>query len=83
MTDPEILLAATRYEKVRKLNPREYSIPRNDESLSTSMGTCKEIFEKLTTFDSDLDGCLPILEFFVTRATFGCNGYQQANNGNL
>ena len=56
---------------------------RTGESLSTSMGKCKGIFERLTTFDSGLEGYLPFFESFVTRDTFGCNGYEQANNGNL
>ena len=122
MTTPETLLAATRYEKVRKLNPREYSelwndciindiqfddaidalpepfraslkeepktcqtckhwVPdtaRIDKSLATSMGKCKEIFEKLTTFDGELEGYLPFFESFITESNFGCNGYEQA-----
>jgi len=49
----------------------------------TSMGKCKEIFKKLTTFEEDLEAHLPFLESFVTEATFGCNEYEQANNGNL
>lgn len=51
--------------------------------VATSMGKCKEIFKKLTASDSDLEGHLPFFEDFTTRATFGCNGYKQANNGNL
>ena len=42
------------------------------------MGTCKGIFEKLTTFDGELEGYLPFFESFVTKSTFGCNGYEQA-----
>ena len=44
------------------------------------MGKCKGIFERLTTFDSELEGYLPFFESFVTRATFGCNGYEQDGN---
>jgi len=47
------------------------------------MGKCKEIFKKLTTFDSEIESHIPFLESFVTEATFGCNGFEQANNGNL
>jgi hypothetical protein len=129
MTTPEILLAATRYEKVRKLDPREYTllwgdslftdtpfdelvdalpepfrtklkeepktcqtckhwIPdtvRNGESLATSMGKCKEIFKNLAAFDSEIEGNNPFLESFVTKATFGCNGYKRNffGDGNL
>jgi hypothetical protein len=56
---------------------------RTGESLSTSMGTCKGIFEKLATFDGELEGYLPFFESFVTESTFGCNGYQQLPDGNL
>jgi hypothetical protein len=128
MTTPEILLAATRYEKVRKLNPREYSIlwgeslftetpfdqlvdglpepfrtklkeepktcqtckhwgndiERKWEFAYASTRNCKEIFKKLTTFDSEIEAHLPFLESFVTEATFGCNGYEQElTDGNL
>jgi len=126
MTTPEILLAATRYEKVRKLDPREFAllwgdslftetpfdelvdglpepfrtklkeepkicqtckhwgdnIERKAESLDPSMRECKEIFKKLTA-SNDLEGYLPFFDSFATPATFGCNGYEQANNGNL
>jgi hypothetical protein len=34
MTDPEILLAATRYEKVRKLDPRKYTLLWGDSLFS-------------------------------------------------
>ena len=89
MTDIEKLFAATRY-RVKK----DPSVPktcqtckhwvankaRTGKSLSTSMGKCKEIFENLTTFDSELEGYIPHFEFFITRATFGCNGYEQDGN---
>jgi hypothetical protein len=56
---------------------------RNGKSLSTSMGKCKEIFKNLAAFDSEIEGNNPFLESFVTESTFGCNGYQQVDNGNL
>jgi len=34
MTDPEIILAATRYEKIRKLDPREYTLLWGDSLFS-------------------------------------------------
>ena len=124
MTTPEILLAATRYEKVRKLNPREYSelwndcltneiqfddaidglpepfrtklkeepktcqtckhwgdnIERKTESLSTSWEKCKEIYKNIDILD---EVEWKKREWVFTRATFGCNGYQQGRDGNL
>ena len=44
------------------------------------MGKCKGIFEKLATFDGELEGYLPFFESFVTKATFGCNGYEKVND---
>jgi len=123
MITPEILLAATRYEKLRKLNLREYALLWGDSLFTEtpfdelvdalpepfrtkmkeepktcqtckhwsnnaekkpkfvyiSMGECKEIFEKLTTFHEELEGYLPFFESFVTRDTFGCNGYEETN----
>ena len=90
MTSTE-LLAATRYYKKEQGVTKTCQTckhwvadkARTGESLSTSLGKCKKIFENLTTFDSELEGCLPFFKFFITRASFGCNGYEQANNGNL
>ena len=127
MTDLETILAATRYEKIRKLSAGEYSRIWNDclanetpfddaidalpepfrtkmrekprtcqtckhwsnnlkkkpKFVATSTGKCKEIFKELTASDSDLESYLPFFEDLTTRDTFGCNGYEQANNGNL
>ncbi len=124
MTTPEILLAATRYEKVRKLDPREYTslwhhslfsdtpfdqlvdaLPepfrtklkeepktcktckhwsnnakKKPKFVYTSMGKCKEIFKKLTAFDSEIEAHLPFFESFVTEATFGCNRYEKTTD---
>jgi len=121
MTTPETILAATRYEKLRKLNPREFALlwgdslfldtpfdqlvdglpepfqPKLKEEsktcenckhwgnnakkkpkfVYTSMGECKEIFKKLTTFDSEIESHIPFFESFVTKDTFGCNEYKQ------
>lgn len=125
MTDQETILAANRYEKLRKLNPQQHALlwgdslftdtpfdelvdalpepfgtkmkeePRTCQTckhwsnnlkkkpkfVATSTGKCKEIFENLTTFDSELEGYIPHFEFFITRATFGCNEYEQIKDG--
>jgi hypothetical protein len=40
--------------------------------------------EKLFAENYDLETCLPtFVKSFKTRATFGCNGYERENNGNL
>lgn len=128
MTDIETILAATRYEKIRKLSAGEYSRIWNDclanetpfddaidalpEPFRTKMREeprtcqtckhwgnnlkkkskflapetreCKQIFKKISAENYDLETCLPtFVKSFNTRATFGCNGYEQANNGNL
>jgi hypothetical protein len=124
MTTLEILLAATRYEKVRKLDPREFAllwgdslftetpfdqlvdelpepfrtklkeepktcqtckhwgndIERKTDSLFTSWEKCKEIYRNIDILD---EVEWKKREWVFTRATFGCNGYEQANNGNL
>ena len=92
MTNIEELFAATRYRV--KENP---SVPKTCQTckhwsnnlkkkpkfVAASMGKCKEIFKKLTASDSDLESYLPFFEDLTTRDTFGCNGYEQVNNGNL
>ena len=92
MTNIEELFAATRYRV--KENP---SVPKTCQTckhwsnnlkkkpkfVATSMGKCKEIFKKLTASDSDLEGYLPFFDSLATPATFGCNGYERENNGNL
>ena len=89
MTNSE-LLAATRYYKKEQGVTKTCEtckhwgndIERKAESLDPSMRECKEIFKKLTA-SNDLEGYLPFFDSFATPATFGCNGYEQANNGNL
>jgi hypothetical protein len=126
MTDPELLLAATRYEKLRKMNPKEFAllwgdsfafdmpfdelvdtlpepfrtnlkeepktcqtckhwgdnIERKTESLSTSWEKCKEIYKNIDILD---EVEWKKREWVFTRATFGCNGYEQKKptDGNL
>jgi len=58
-------------------------IERKTESLDASTRKCKEIYKKLTTSDTEIECYLPFFESFVTNATFGCNGYEQATDGNL
>lgn len=57
------------------------NLKKKPKFVATSTGKCKEIFENLTTFDSELEGYIPHFEFFITRATFGCNGYEQIKDG--
>ena len=93
MTDIEELFAAIRYRV--KENP---SVPKTCQTckhwsnnlkkkpkfVATSTGKCKEIFKKLTASDSNIESyLLDFFEDFTTRATFGCNGYERENNGNL
>lgn len=69
MTDPEILLAATRYEKIRKLSAGEYSRIWND-CLANKIH-----------FDDAIDALPePFRVKMREKATFGCNGYEQAND---
>lgn len=128
MTDQETILAATRYEKLRKLNPQQHALLWGDslftdtpfdelvDELPEPFGTkmreeprtcqtckhwgnnlkkkskflapetreCKQIFKKISAENYDLETCLPtFVKSFNTRATFGCNGYEQADNGKL
>jgi hypothetical protein len=93
MTTPEILLAATRYYKkeqgvIKTCQTCKHwgdNIERKAESLDPSMRECKEIFKNLAAFDSEIEGNNPFLESFVTKATFGCNGYKRNffGDGNL
>ena len=59
------------------------NLKKKPKFVATSTGKCKEIFKELTASDSDLESYLPFFEDLTTRDTFGCNGYEQANNGNL
>jgi len=123
MTDLEILLAATRYEKLRKLNPREYALlwgdslftetpfdelvdglpepfrtklkeepktcqtckhwsnnaKKESEFVFASMGECKKIFKSISADNYDVETHLPFFDSFETKATFGCNGYEETN----
>jgi hypothetical protein len=87
MNNTELLLATRYYNKEQGVTKTcqtcKHWIPdtvRNGKSLSASMGKCKEIFRKLTTFDSEIESHIPFLESFVTESTFGCNGYEQAKS---
>ena len=55
-------------------------IERKMESPYASIGKCEEIFKKLTASDSDLESYIPFFESFITKATFGCNGYEKTTN---
>ena len=92
MTDIEKLFAATRYYKKEQGVTKtcqtckhwSNNLKKKPKFVSASMGKCKKIFENLTTFDIELERYL--LDFFedlTTRDTFGCNGYERENNGNL
>jgi hypothetical protein len=121
MTTPEILLAATRYEKVRKLDPREYTLLWGDSLFTDTpfdelvdalpepfrtflkeepktCQTCKHWGEGDTVRIGD-GKCEEIYknihipnevqwrkrEWLLTKATFGCNGYERNffGDGNL
>ena len=50
---------------------------RTGESLSTLLGKCKEISKKVIVPNDDQ---WRKRNWLVTRATFGCNGYEQDGN---